>query len=207
MNTSRLERLAPLTGLVSVVLMIVGAGMFGVYDYLPPADKLQAIFSDSPTRVYLAGYIGTMSAFFLLWFAGSLFSALREREGSAARLSMVAFGGGAASGVALAAGYTIMVATGARAGAPGGISLAEAVTLYDFYGQVLGQMFAVTLAVFIGASSVVSLRTGMFPRWLGWASALIALGLLTPIAYAVLALALLWLLVVSIWLYRGGSSR
>ncbi len=206
MSRSSLERLAPLTGLVSAVLMMAGAAMFGVYDYLPSAEKLQEIFNDKPTRVYVAGYIGTLSAFFLIWFAGSLYRALHEREGSSGRLSMVAFGGGAASGVALATGYTVMVATGARAGAPGGISPVEAVTLYDFYGQVLGQMLAVTLAVFIGASAVVSLRTGVFPTWFGWASVLIALGLLTPVAYVVLALALLWLLVVSVWLYRRGAS-
>jgi hypothetical protein len=111
-----------------------------------------------------------------------------------------------ASGVALAVGYTAMVAAGARAGAPGGISPVGAVTLYDFYGQVLGQMFATTLAVFIGASAVVSLRTGMFRAWFGWVSALIAFGLLTPIAYIILALALVWLLVVSIWLFRRGAS-
>lgn len=206
MNDSRLEKLAPLTGAVSVVLVMVGAATFGVYDYLPSGDRLQGIFSDNPPKVYLAGYIGALSAFFLLWFAGSVYSALREREGGARRLSMVAFGGGVASGVALAVGYTAMVAAGARAGAPGGISPVGAVTLHDFYGQVLGQMFATTLAVFIGASAVVSLRTGMFRAWFGWVSALIAFGLLTPIAYIILALALVWLLMVSIWLFRRGAS-
>lgn len=206
MNQSRLEKLAPLTGALSALLMMLGAGIFGVYEFLPSGEKLQAILGGNPTRVYVAGYLGTLSAFFLLWFAGGLHSALREREGGADRLSMVAFGGGVASGVALAAGYTVLVAAGARAGAPGGISAVEAVTLYDLYGEVLGKMLAITLAAFIGASALVSLRTGMFPTWLGWASALIAFGLLTPIAYVVLALALVWLLGVSIWLYRQQSS-
>jgi hypothetical protein len=205
-NESRIERLAPLTGVVTVVLMMVGAGLFGVYDYLPSAEKVKEILSTNPTRVNLAGYIGSISAFFLIWFAGSVFSALREREGGTGRLSMVAFGGGVASGVALAAGFSVMVASGSRAGAVGGISLAEAVTLYDLYGQVLGGMFAITLAVFIGASAVVSLRAAVFPAWFGWVSALIAFGLLTPIAYFVLAFALVWLFVVSIWLYRRGAS-
>ncbi len=207
MNESRLEKLAPLTGTVSALLLMVGAGTFGVYEYLPSGEKLQAIFGQNPTRVYLAGYIGTLSAFFLLWFAGSLYSALREREGGAGRLSTVAFGGGVASAVTLAAGFSAVIAAGARAGTLGGISPVEAVTLYDFYGQVLGGMFAITLAVFIGASAVVSLRTGMFRAWVGWASVLIAIGLLTPIAYLVLALALVWLLGVSVWLYQRGVAK
>jgi uncharacterized membrane protein len=78
--------------------------------------------------------------------------------------------------------------------------------MYDLYGQVLGQGFAITMAVFIGATAVVSLRTLMFPKWFGWVSALIAFGLLTPFAYAVLALVLVWLLVVSVWLYRRGAA-
>ena len=206
MDKSRLERLAPLTGIITVVLMMVGAGLFGVYDYLPPADKLEDIFSGNPNRVYLAGYIGSISAFFLIWFAGSVFSTLRDREGGSGRLSTVAFGGGVASGVALAAGFSTMVATGERAGAVGGINPLEAVTLYDLYGQILGFMFAITMAVFIGATAVVSLRNAVFPAWFGWASVLIAIGLLTPIAYMVLAFALLWLVVVSIWLFARDKT-
>jgi hypothetical protein len=55
-------------------------------------------------------------------------------------------------------------------------------------------MFAIAMAVFIGATAVVSLRTSVFPKWFGWVSALVAVGLLTPFAYAVLALVLVWLL-------------
>jgi hypothetical protein len=205
-NESRLERLAPLTGVVTVVLMAIGAALLGIYEYLPSADRLKEILSDNATNVFAGGYIGSISAFFLMWFAGSVFSALREREGGTGRLSMVAFGGGVASGVALAIGFSAILVSGARAGAEGGITPVEAVTIYDLYGQILGQGFAITMAVFIGATAVVSLRTLMFPRWFSWVSALIAFGLLTPIAYAVLALVLVWLLVVSIWLYRRGVS-
>jgi hypothetical protein len=186
--------------------MIIGALLFGAYDYLPSADRAVEIFSDNPTQVMVGGYLGLLSAFTLIWFSGSVYSALREREGGAARLSMVVFGGGVASSVALAAGYSVLVTAGVRAGAPGGISPVGAVTLYDLYGSILGGMFAITLAVFIGASAVVSLRTGMFRPWFGWVSALVAFGLLTPIAYIVLGLAVIWMIVVSIWLYRRGAS-
>ena len=104
-----------------------------------------------------------------MWFAGSVFSALREREGGTGRLSMVAFGGGVASGVTLAIGFSAILASGARAGTEGGITPVEAVTMYDLYGQILGQGFAITMAVFIGATGVVSLRTAIFPKWFGWA--------------------------------------
>ena len=82
---------------------------------------------------------------------------------------MVAFGGGVASGVTLAIGFSAILASGARAGTEGGITPVEAVTMYDLYGQILGQGFAITMAVFIGATGVVSLRTAIFPKWFGWA--------------------------------------
>ena len=206
MKESRLERLAPLTGAIAVVLFSIGAALLGTYEYLPTADRLREILSENAINVQAGGYIGSISAFFMLWFAGSVFSALREREGGTGRLSTVAFGGGVASGAALAVGFSAILASGARAGTEGGITPVEAVTMYDLYGQILGGMFAITMAVFIGATAVVSLRTLMFPKWFGWVSALIAFGLLTPFAYAVLALVLVWLLVVSVWLYWRGRS-
>lgn len=205
MNNSRLEKLAPLTGAASVLVMMVASGMLGVYDYLPLADRLVEIFSGNSTKVIVVGYLGLLSAVLLMWFAGSVYVALREREGGAGRLSMVAFGGCVASGIALGTGFTALLAIGARVGAEGGISPAESVTLYDLYGTILGQMAAYTWAVLIGATAVISLRTAMLPSWFGWASVLIALGLISPIGYFVLALALVWLFGVSIWLYRRGA--
>ncbi len=202
MNESRLERLAPLTGIIALVLFSIGAALLGIYEYLPLSDRLKEILSDNATNVFAGGYIGSISAFFFIWFAGSVYNTLREREGGTGRLSMVAFGGGVASGAALAIGFSAILASGARAGAEGGITPVEAVTMYDLYSQVLGGMFAITMAVFIGATAVVSLRTSIFPRWFSWASVLITFGLLTPFAYAVLALVLVWLLAVSISLFR-----
>lgn len=202
MNGSRLERLAPLTGVLAVALVLVGAGLFGVYDYLPSAESLADYFNDNSNRVYWAGYIGLIATFPMLWFAGSLYSAFRDQEGGSGRLSMVSFGAGLATALAIAAGFTAMLASGARAGAEGGITSVEAVTLYDYYGQILGGVVAVTLAVLIAATGVLAIRKALFPNWFGWLSLLIALLLLTPIAYIVLAAAMLWLVVVSIWLYR-----
>ena len=126
--------------------------------------------------------------------------------GGTGRLSMVAFGGGVASAVAIGTAFTSILPAGLRAGTPGGITPEGAVTMFDFWSQVAGQMFAISLAVFIGATAVVSIRTATFPAWFDWVSWLVAFGLLTPVAYIVLALAVLWLLVVSIWLYVKGAS-
>jgi hypothetical protein len=205
MNKTRFEKLAPLSGAASVLVMMVGTGMLGVYDYLPAADRLVEIFSGNSNRIKVIGYLGLFSAVLLMWFAGSIYSALSEQEGGNGRLSMVAFGGCLASGITLGSGFSALFALGARVGAAGGINPAEAVTLYDIYGTILGQMTAFTFAVLIGAAAVIALRTAMFPTWIGWASVLIALGLVSPVGYFVLGFALVWLFGVSILLYRRGA--
>lgn len=202
MNSSRIAKLAPLSGAASVLLLIAGTGLLGVYDYLPESNRLVEIFSSNSTKVIVIGYLGLFSAALLMWFAGSIYSALNEREGDKGRLSMIAFGGGLASAITLGAGFSALLAVGARAGAADGLSAAVAVTLYDLYGTLLGQMAAFTFAVLVGATGIVSIRTAIFPPWFGWASLLIALGLVTPLGYFFLALVLIWLVGVSLTLYR-----
>jgi hypothetical protein len=202
MNSSRIAKLAPLSGAASVLLLIAGTGLLGVYDYLPESNRLVEIFSSNSTKVIVIGYLGLFSAALLLWFAGSIYSALNEREGDKGRLSMIAFGGGLASAITSGAGFSALLAVGARAGAADGLSAAVAVTLYDLYGTLLGQMAAFTFAVLVGATGIVSIRTAIFPPWFGWVSLLIALGLVTPLGYFFLALVLIWLVGVSLTLFR-----
>jgi hypothetical protein len=206
MNESGLEKFAPLSGAVSVALIVIGVLVFNYYEFLPPAEKMAEFLNGNSSRVSTGGYLGSIAAFFLIWFAGSVRSALIEREGGTGRLSTIAFGGGLAASVALGISFIGIAASGLRAGAPGGISADNAVAMYDFWSQLTGQLFAIFMAVFIGATAVISLRSGLFPAWFGWVSALVAFGLLTPFAYLVLAFAIVWLLVVSIWLYLRSMS-
>lgn len=205
MNDNRLEMLAPLTGVIMVVLMMAGALLVNAFDYFPKADRAVEIFSQNSNRVAIGGLVGAISAIFLAWFAGSVFSALREREGGSGRLSMIAFGGGVFCAIGMAIGYMVIYTAGARAGRPGGIGPEQAVMMYDLYTAILGGVVSVGLAVFIGAAGAVSLRTKLFPTWLGWASVVFAVGLLTPLNYIFEGLALIWMIVVSIRLYRPGT--
>jgi hypothetical protein len=47
MNSSRLEKLAPLTGVAFVVLMAIGTLLIDAFDWLPSADRAVEIFSDN----------------------------------------------------------------------------------------------------------------------------------------------------------------
>jgi hypothetical protein len=201
----RIEGLAPLTGVVWVALLILGRVTIGLADFLPPADMVVDYLMGSFRRVMWGGWVGRLSAFFLIWFAGSLRSTLSQREGAPGKLSEVAFGGGAATSGPLAVGFTIMTTAGHRPEVDGGISTAEAVTLYDVWTVITGHVVPVSLAALVGAAGVVSLRRAVFPSWFGWTGVVIALGCLSPIGYLAQVLAMVWLLLVSVWLYaRGG---
>ncbi len=207
MVESRTERLAPLTGVVFVFLMVAGALLVNNYTYLPPPSDLAEFFGDNATRLQIAAYLGAPAGAFLIWFAGSVRQSLRPFEGGNGRLSAVAFGGGAAAGVLVAASFSILGVAAARGGSSSGISAEAAGVLYDVYGSLGGQALPVTLAVLIGAGAVVSFRTGAWPRWLAWVSALLAVGSLSPVAYIFVGIDLLWVVVVSILLYlRRGDT-
>jgi hypothetical protein len=50
-----------------------------------------------------------------------------------------------------------------------------------------------------------SLRAKTFPDWFGWTSVLMAIGLVTPINWLIEGLSLIWIALVSIWLFaRSG---
>ena len=112
MGSFPFEKLAPLTGIISLILFCIGAALLGIYEYLPIADKLKAVLDTNASRIFTGGYLGSISAFFMIWFAGSVYSELREQEGGKGRLSMVAFGGGVASGVSRASGFSAILTSG-----------------------------------------------------------------------------------------------
>jgi hypothetical protein len=114
----------------------------------------------------------------------------------------VAFGG-AVTAAAMGLAIDVTNLAGAfRADEDGQIETATATTLYDLQASFLTAGLPIGIAVFIGATGLVALRTGVLPKWLGIVSVLLVIPLLIPIiAWAVTGLALLWALAVSIMLY------
>ena len=94
MTRSNLERYAPLTGIVFVVLVVIAAIVGG--ETPDTGDSTASVVSwwqDNDTAQIWANAIGGWSTIFLVWFGGSLRTALRRTEGEPGRLSVVSFGG------------------------------------------------------------------------------------------------------------------
>lgn len=56
MNSSRFEKLAPLTGVISVMVFFAAAGLYGFYEYHPAAEKLQSFFNEHVIKSVIKDY-------------------------------------------------------------------------------------------------------------------------------------------------------
>lgn len=206
MTGDLVDRYAPLTGLLVVLLLIASMSLLATLDYRPPARRAIELFSRSPRRLALGANLGSLAAFFMIPFSGTVFRALREAEGRDGWLPAVALGGGIAFAIVLALGIATYWAGFARAATEGGLSPEGATILYDLYSDIIGGASSIMLAAFIGATALAAWRSGLFPPWLGWSSLLITLGLLTTYHYLFQPLTVLWLGVVSVLLYLQGAG-
>lgn len=206
MSESKLERLAPLTGLVFVALLVAGTLVIDNYDFLPPGDELKSFYETNSVSARTGYYLILLSTVFLLWFVGSLRSILRPAEGGTGRLSAVAFGGGVAAGAGMVVGNAAGLAAAVRGGADGGISVEAATALYDFTAVLMGNAVPMGYAVLLGATAVVSFRSGVFAGWLNWVTAVVAIGLVIPeVNFVAAGAAVLWVAVISLLLFTSGT--
>jgi len=200
---SRLDRWIPLSGVLAVFSLLTSAGLFRVSAYLPSGAYLVEAFGSNASAVAWGGYAGNLSAVLMMAFAGCTTIRLRHAEPTGGWLVKLGFAGAVSSAVVLGLASSLIIAIGSRAGSAGGLDPVEAMALYDAYGNLMGGVFAAAVASFMFASSVIWLRTRAFPRWFNWAGIAVAVLLLTPVSYIILLLALLWIAVVSLWIFRG----
>ena len=174
----------PLSGMVFIALFVLGSLLIAAFDYLPSTEEVQELFKDHSDRISAEAYISTLSAFFLLWFAGSLRGHLRSSESGNRWISAIAFGGGVTSSVLIIFGSVAMQIGAARAGSANELGPNVTTLVYELYSASLGQGLPIAMAALMAATAAVAFRTRVFSRWVAWASAIIALGLLTPYNWA-----------------------
>jgi hypothetical protein len=202
----RLERFAPLTGILAVVLWVIAAIL--IYDGAPrdkaPGTEIAAWFDTKTNRLLVAMLLFGLGTSAFVWFLSSLATRLRAAEGSPRLPSIVLVAGAAAATV-----YTLV---------PG--VFAAGALAYDNLDRTLTPSTAETLWVlpdgffyasemiavaFMGAAAISMLRTRAFPRWYGLVTGLIAVVLIiAPIGWAALLFGIpIWTLVTSVWLFAA----
>jgi hypothetical protein len=192
---SNWERLAPLTGVLFVILVVlgfsVGGSTPGVHD---SAQEVQSYWADHHSKQVGAAFLVLIGAVFLVFFASSLRHALRAAGGTG-RLANAAFG----AGLIATTGFWIMVMVhialaeaGADAKTLGTTQTLSVLDNNSFFPAAGG------LGVLVFAAGLSTLRHGGLPTWLGWIGVVLGVAVFTPAGFFGFLGAGLWILVVSI---------
>lgn len=207
-----LERFAPLTGVVAMLLWLIGVFILERGD--TPDDDTTALevvryFENEEVTIYVAGVLLFLGAILLVWFAGSLRQAIEAAEAGVARLASIAFGATLATAILAMSNYAPEIAGAFAANendAPLTPGAAQAL-------WAVGDGFFVaaefTVALLMVATAVATFRYRVFPVWLAWLSLVLALILvIPPIGWAGLIFGFpIWTVIVAVLLYLRGAPR
>jgi len=197
------ERLAPLTGLVFVAIVVVvfatGGSTPGDHD---TAQQVQAFYGQHHDKHMTLAFIMAISIPFLLFFVSILRYELR-RAGGTGQLANAAFAGG----VLAAAGFGILAFVHLALADAGGsvktIGTTQALNVLDnndFLPMAAG------MGVLVLAAGLSTIRHGGLPKWLGWAGVVIGAASFTPAGFFAFLLSGIWVVIVSILLTLGRQS-
>jgi hypothetical protein len=205
---ARWQRIEPLAGVLFVVLGVIALFTAGGEDFLADPSELADFYADDSGRIIAGEIIGGFAIFVFFWFVGAVRNRLRVSETPEGGLPALAFGGGIAGATLVLVANAATMAAAFRADEDGQINPAAAAALNDLSSVIVGIAAPVAMAVFLAATGVVSIATGVLPRWLGWVSLLLALGFLIPVISWIFWLPFgAWVLLVSVILYlRPGEE-
>jgi hypothetical protein len=197
MQQSTWERLAPLTGLVFVAIVVA---VFAIGGSTPSehdsALKVAAFYGKHHDKHMLLAFILALSLPFLLFFVSTLRYELR-RAGGTGQLANAAFGGGvlAAAGFGILAFVHFALANAAdSAKTIGTTQVLNVLDNSDFIPVAAG------LGVLVLASGLSAVRHGGVPRWLGWIGVVIGVLSFTPAGFFAFLASGVWIAIASILL-------
>jgi hypothetical protein len=212
LTMGQVERWAPIGGILFVVLMV--SGSFLVSD-VPKADAPQQEITNyladggNHTRNIVGAYLWVIGALAFLWFLTRLRSDLRKAEGEQGALSTLAFGAGvafAAVWMVSAVGFSAVAYAVELRDAPiTDPDLVRALPAAGGWLLLLGGGFAGLLVLL--AVSGATLRTGVYPRWLGWLGIVAAIALLFDVLYLNILPFWVWVFIAAIVMLRQPEER
>ena len=186
---------APLTGVLFVVVLIIG---FSIGGEPPEADEpvreIVEHYVDNKDSIIAGALIACAAAALLVFFAATLRRALRTAAGENDVLSAVVLAGATirATGAAIDSTISFALAEAAEDIDPVAVQALQAYWDNDFLPIALGGM------VLLLSAGISIVRHGALPRWLGWIAILLAIISLTPIGFAGFLGSGVWIIVVSV---------
>jgi hypothetical protein len=202
--SDRLSRLAPLTGVLFAVVLIVAIFVSGeTPDGNARPAKVIAYYGTHRSDIETSAIVFVFAFLFLVLFAGSLRSYLR-RTAAAEGLSALVLAG------------AVLMAAGAVTGSAVEYGLAHHLSRVgpqtaQTMNLLSNELF---LPVIVGAflfavpSGLAILRGAQLPKWLGWVAIVLGIAaLIPPASFPALLAFVVWSLIVSILMYlRTGPA-
>ncbi len=165
MNETRWQRWAAGSGFAALAFGAAAVAFERPWPSTSDPAGFPAFLADNRGAILAQSALFLISAGLFMWFLGSLRSFLIEAEGATGRLSALAFAAGmigyGLNVVGQAPQITLTLPSAA------GVAPGSGAALTDL-GWVMLIVANVPLAVMFFAVAVVSLRTRVFPAWLGW---------------------------------------
>ena len=193
MNSKRW--LVPLTGLLFVVLAVVGSLIGGEpKDAGHSAQEIVDHYVDNKSSIIFGAAILGLACVVLVFFAGYLRTVLRRAEGEGGMLSPLVLAGAAIMAVGLAIDASLLFAI---ADAADDIEPASVETLQAYWDNDF-MPIAVGLVIFLLSSGIAIARYGVLPKWLGWVAIVLAIAGVTPVGFFAFLAGGLWIGVVSV---------
>jgi hypothetical protein len=173
MSDARWERLGAATGIAFVVFLLIS--FLVIPDTPPELDdailKIRSFYADHSSAWQANVYLTGIAAFFFIWFLGTLRAALERAEASATgavSVARIVTPAGAVTVAVVLVNAALNDALATRVAAESDQAAIRA--LYDILSFAI-TFTAFPLAALVGATSLVSHRTGLLPplvTWLGF---------------------------------------
>jgi hypothetical protein len=200
---SKALRLVPLAGVLFVVLTVLSLFIAGEP---PDADdsirEVVEYYDDHEAANIVGSLLEVLGGVSLLFFAASLRRRIRRDEDGGGVLSVVVIAGGAVAAAGIGVDAAIRFALTDTVGDidPAATQTLNALWSDFFFPMVLG------IGALVLATSIAGLRTTVIPTWLAWIGFVIFIVFFTPAGFVAFLVSALWILVVSILLWRQESS-
>lgn len=200
---SRAERFAPLsaffiTGFIAAAFIVTG----DTPSTDDSAKKVIDFYTDNKDQVFVSSALSSLAALALVWFAATLRTHIRRKEGDPGRVASLPF----AAAILIAAGITIFAGIeAAAADAVDDIPAAGMQTLNALDNNMFFTIAAGSLLMF-ASLAVAILRYGAFPKWLGWVSVALAVASVTPVGFFAFLLSGIYYPLLGWLIYRGQEA-
>ena len=197
----RFARWWPLTGVAFVGLWIGGFAVVG--DDVDSQDsdaKILAYYAKSSNQDrHIAIFFMVLAASLLLiWFLAKLRERLAQAEGTAGTLTALAFGAGIAATVLWTVSAALFTSPALAISDTSKFHLdPNTFRILQEAGYAVWFSATTVAAITVTATAIVSLRTGLLPKWIAWLSFPVALTMLVAFFFIPFLIMCGWILVVS----------